>query len=115
METKRDAIGAIKQMRAAAQNLDKQDRPGIEDPMKLFKINGDRGSLVAGWPTGLTERKREVIRLVGQGLSNKDIAYRLSISDSTVRHHLTSIFGKVGVSNRQKLLVYSHHVRSAPD
>jgi len=48
---------------------------------------------------------------VGQGLSNKDIAYKLSISDSTVRHHMTSIFDKVGVPNRQKLLVYSHHVR----
>ncbi len=94
---------------------DERDRAGIEDPMKFFKINADRGSLAAGWPNGLTEREREVIRLVGQGLPNKDVAYRLSISDSTVRHHLTSIFDKVGVSNRQKLLVYAHHVRSAPE
>ena len=43
------------------------------------------------WPDALTEREREIIRLVGQGLSNKDIAYKLSISDSTVRHHMTSI------------------------
>ena len=54
------------------------------------------------WPDALTEREREIIRLVGQGLSNKDIAYKLSISDSTVRHHMTSIFDKVGVPNRQK-------------
>lgn len=67
------------------------------------------------WPDALTGREREVIGLVRQGLSNKDIAYRLSISDSTVRHHLTSIFDKVGVPNRQKLLVHAHHVRSAPD
>ena len=63
------------------------------------------------WPEALTEREREVIRLVKQGLSNKDIAYKLSISDSTVRHHMTSIFDKVGVPNRQKLLIHAHHVR----
>lgn len=62
------------------------------------------------WPEELTEREREIVALVGQGLSNKDIAYQLSISDSTVRHHLTSIFGKVGVRSRQKLLVHTHHV-----
>lgn len=49
------------------------------------------------WPEALTDREREIIQLVGQGLSNKDIAYQLSISDSTVRHHLTSIFDKIGV------------------
>lgn len=62
------------------------------------------------WPDELTEREREIVALVGQGLSNKDIAYQLSISDSTVRHHLTSIFGKVGVTSRQKLLIHTHHV-----
>jgi len=67
-----------------------------------------------GWPEALTEREREIIRLVGQGLSNKDIAYKLSISDSTVRHHMTSIFEKVGVPNRQKLLVHAHHFRATP-
>ena len=66
------------------------------------------------WPDGLTERQREIIKLVGQGLSNKDIADRLCISDSTVRHHLTSIFDKVGVPNRQKLLIHTHHFRASP-
>ena len=66
------------------------------------------------WPEALTEREREIIRLVKQGLSNKDIAYKLSISDSTVRHHMTSIFDKVGVPNRQKLLIHAHHVRVTP-
>ncbi|NGZ08313.1 MAG: response regulator transcription factor [Nitrospira sp. LK70] len=63
------------------------------------------------WPDALTAREREIIRLVEQGLSNKDIAYELSISDSTVRHHMTSIFDKVGVSNRQKLLLHAHRSR----
>ncbi|MGZ8374435.1 MAG: helix-turn-helix domain-containing protein [Nitrospira sp.] len=46
--------------------------------------------------------------------SNKDIAYQLSISDSTVRYHLTNIFDKVGVPNRQNLLIHTHHVYSTP-
>ncbi len=80
-------------------------------PRDVFKIpTPEMRSAV--WPDALAEREREVIGLVRQGLSNKDIAYRLSISDSTVRHHLTSIFDKVGVPNRQKLLVHAHQIRS---
>lgn len=60
------------------------------------------------WPSALTEREREVIVLIGQGLSNKDIADRLCISGITVRHHLTSIFDKLGVTSRQKLLIRAH-------
>lgn len=60
----------------------------------------------------LTEREREVIRLVSLGLSNKEIADKLSIADSTVRHHLTNIFDKLGVPNRHKLLLQSQHVHS---
>jgi DNA-binding NarL/FixJ family response regulator len=58
----------------------------------------------------LTERERTVIALIGEGLSNRDISDRLSISDITVRHHLTRIFGKLGVANRQKLLIIAHHL-----
>ncbi len=64
------------------------------------------------WPDDVTEREHEVIRLIGQGLSNKEIAFRLSIARSTVRHHLTNIFEKVGVSNRQKLLIHTHQFRA---
>lgn len=60
--------------------------------------------------SSLTGREREIIALVGQALSNKDIAERLCISSITVRHHLTSIFGKFAVNNRQQLLLraYEH-------
>ena len=74
----------------------------------------DSAAQTPAWPDALTEREREVIGLVGRGLSNKEIANQLSISDSTVRHHLTSIFDKVGVPNRQKLLVHTHQFRSTP-
>jgi DNA-binding NarL/FixJ family response regulator len=60
------------------------------------------------WSDGLTEREGEVVRLISEGLSNKDIADRLCISSITVRHHLTNIFDKLGVTNRQKLLLRAH-------
>ena len=80
----------------------------------IFTKKGDSEAQPPVWPEALTEREREIIGLVGHGLSNKDIAYKLSISDSTVRHHLTSIFDKVGVPNRQKFMIHQHQFRSAP-
>lgn len=84
------------------------------DLWATFRQDVDHKMQPSVWFDGLTERKREIIRLVGQGLSNKDIADRLCISDSTVRYHLTSIFDRIGVPNRQKLLIHTHHFRSSP-
>jgi DNA-binding NarL/FixJ family response regulator len=55
----------------------------------------------------LTNREREVIALIGEGIKNKEIADRLFISETTVRHHLTSIFDKLGVADRVALLIYA--------
>jgi DNA-binding NarL/FixJ family response regulator len=56
----------------------------------------------------LTAREREVIGLVGEGLKNQAIAQRLYISEATVRHHLTSIFAKLGVADRFELALYAY-------
>jgi two-component system nitrate/nitrite response regulator NarL len=56
----------------------------------------------------LSEREKEVVRLIGKGLKNKRISTELCISETTVRHHLTSIYNKLGVSDRLELLVYAH-------
>jgi DNA-binding NarL/FixJ family response regulator len=61
-----------------------------------------------GKEAGLTDRERHIVRLVVEGLSNKEIAARLHLADTTVRHHLTKIFDKLGVSNRQNLLIHAH-------
>ena len=55
---------------------------------------------------GLTERQREVAEMVGQGASNKQIARALDISDRTVKAHLTSIFEKLGISDRLHLALH---------
>jgi two-component system nitrate/nitrite response regulator NarL len=56
----------------------------------------------------LTKRERDVIRLIGEGLKNKDIAARLFISETTVHHHLTAIFGKLDVVDRVGLIIYAY-------
>ncbi len=56
----------------------------------------------------LTKREREIILLVSEGLRNRQVAERLFISETTVRHHLTSIFSKLGVSDRLDLVVYAY-------
>lgn len=56
----------------------------------------------------LTEREREVIALICEGLQNKTIGQRMFISETTVRHHLTSIFNKLGVENRLELVIYAY-------
>jgi two-component system, NarL family, nitrate/nitrite response regulator NarL len=56
----------------------------------------------------LTERERQIVGLVCEGMKNKQIAERLFISDTTVRHHLTSIFSKLDVTDRLELLIYSY-------
>jgi len=48
----------------------------------------------------LTTREHDVLVLVADGLPNRDIAHALSISEHTVKFHLASIFGKLGVSTR---------------
>jgi two-component system, NarL family, nitrate/nitrite response regulator NarL len=60
-------------------------------------------------PVGsLTHREREIVQLVGEALHNRQIAQRLFISEITVRHHLTSIFGKLGVASRLQLAHYAY-------
>lgn len=55
----------------------------------------------------LTERELDVINLIALGLKNKPIGDKLCISETTVRHHLTAVFGKLGVGSRLELIIYS--------
>lgn len=55
----------------------------------------------------LSQREREVITLISQGLKNRAIGEALFISETTVRHHLTAIFEKLGVSSRLELIIYA--------
>jgi two-component system, NarL family, nitrate/nitrite response regulator NarL len=66
-------------------------------------------------PYGLTDREREIVRAIGAGRCNKEIAQRLDISLQTVKHHLTSIFAKTGVTSRLELAIFAAQHRIADD
>ncbi len=56
----------------------------------------------------LNEREKQIINLIGQGYKNKKISIQLGLSESTVRHYLTSIYSKLGVSDRLELLIFAN-------
>jgi DNA-binding NarL/FixJ family response regulator len=75
-------------------------------------ISGGTGSAPSAklpliYPDGLTAREVEVLRLVAQGLTNEQVAEQLVISPRTVNTHLTSIYGKIGVSTRSAATRYA--------
>jgi DNA-binding CsgD family transcriptional regulator len=63
---------------------------------------GERRRPASGWAS-LTPTEREVVRLVSEGLGNKDIATRLFVSPRTVQAHLTHVYGKLGLTSRVQL------------
>ena len=59
------------------------------------------------YPDDLTAREGEVLRLVAQGMTNQQVAEQLIISPRTVNTHLTSIYGKIGVTSRSAATRYA--------
>ena len=65
------------------------------------------------WRSQLTDRELQVAELIGRGMSNKLVARQLNITERTVKAHLTSIFGKLAISDRLRLaLLVSGHESS---
>jgi len=71
-----------------------RDLSGPQKPTSLNKFN-------------LTARQLEIVSAVVAGLTNRDIATKLKISEDTVKHHLTQIFSKTGTSNRLELALFA--------
>lgn len=57
--------------------------------------------------TDISQREREVLELVAQGLANKQVGRRLGISERTVKAHLTSVFQRIGVSDRVQAAIWA--------
>jgi DNA-binding NarL/FixJ family response regulator len=63
----------------------------------------------------LTAREREVLVLLGRGLSNKEIASELGIADCTVRTHVSNVLGKLGLASRTQAALYAIEHGIAPE
>ena len=69
--------------------------------------------MLAGSPSpkerfdGMTRREIEILKLLAGGLANKQIAYRLQISEKTVRNHISHIYEKLGIYDRTQAVLYA--------
>jgi DNA-binding NarL/FixJ family response regulator len=75
------------------------------DPKAARALLSSRAATGAAPP--LSEREREVLAMVAEGLPNKVIAQRLSISEKTVKAHLTSVFRQIGVTDRTQAALWA--------
>jgi DNA-binding NarL/FixJ family response regulator len=73
-----------------------------------------RRSIGGTGTTALTPREIEIVRLVAQGLRNKELANRLSITEGTVKIHLHNIYDKLGVDGRLELVLCAQQRRLVP-
>ncbi|GIE04658.1 LuxR family transcriptional regulator [Paractinoplanes durhamensis] len=85
-----DRLGAVPAARRLRARMRDQGLPVPRGPRPA----------TAADPTGLTGRQREVLALLAEGLSNADIAARLTLSAKTVDHHVSAVLTKLGVPNR---------------
>ena len=86
-------------------------RDTLADIVDALTSPTDSEPVVARPNLRLTPREQEILELLVQGEANKRIARRLSVSEDTVKHHITSIFDKGGVSNRLELVLFAIHHR----
>ena len=93
-----DELDALRRRLAADSNLVIVDRAELAEAVISLPSARERSDepLVES----LTTREHDVLALVADGLSNREVAHELSISEHTVKFHLASIFGKLGVSTR---------------
>lgn len=86
---------------------------------KLFEENNEytNGGQTDSSGDLLTKRELEVVTLIGVGMNNKQIAKKLFISETTVRHHLSSIYSKLNVNDRLGLVIhaYQNGILQVPD
>ncbi len=67
----------------------------------------EKNAFSSNFDDDLTRREIEVLKLLAEGLFNKEIAYTLDISEKTVKNHVSNIFKKINVSDRTQAAVYA--------
>jgi DNA-binding NarL/FixJ family response regulator len=97
-----DLLRAIRTVAAGGALLD----PGVTRAVtrKLVELNRQARQAEG---EALSDREREVLQLVAQGLTNKEIAYQLNISEKTARNHISHILEKLNLSRRAEAAAYA--------
>ena len=98
-------LKAIRKVYAGEVWIDRSMMGSVLDDVRTERQQGTNTE--ATKIASLTPREREVVALVSEGLKNKLIGERLYISETTVTHHLSSVFSKLEVSDRLELIIYA--------
>ena len=86
---------------------DMKMHPSLERALELQENLGSPKGETVSYPDGLSQREVEVLRLIAQGKSNRQIADELFLSPSTIAHNVTSILTKTGLANRTEAATYA--------
>ncbi|WP_156758507.1 response regulator [Actinokineospora pegani] len=93
-----DLVNAVREVAAGRSLLDPVTTSRVLDRM--------RRSAEADELAGLTERERAVLELIGEGLSNREIAERLFLAEKTVKNYVTSVLSKLGMQRRTQAVAW---------
>jgi DNA-binding NarL/FixJ family response regulator len=85
------------------------DRQGVADLVAVLQQARKEADVkgTSQRPFRLTRREHEVVTAIVAGLTNRDIAAQLGVTEDTVKHHVTNVFDKLGVSNRLELAMFA--------
>ncbi len=84
----------------------------IEEVMNALTMSFPVRALSANGDELLTHRQKQLVALVAEGLSNREISERLGLSEHTVKNYLFRVFDKLGVSSRAELIIHTLHQRN---
>jgi DNA-binding NarL/FixJ family response regulator len=96
-----ELVAAIKAVAAGGSYL------GAQVAAELFNRIGNENESTGDLPEPLTERELEVLKLLGQGMGNREIAERLTVSEKTVKTHVANILQKLQVNSRTQAALYA--------
>jgi two-component system nitrate/nitrite response regulator NarL len=99
-------FNSIRCVAAGGYWIDREEVKDLADSLRLLQARRRRSN-----PFGVTPRELEIIKAVVSGATNKEIGQTFSISENTVKRHLSHIFNKLGASNRVELALFAAHHR----
>ncbi|MFH8384689.1 response regulator [Kitasatospora sp. NPDC018058] len=102
-----DLVTAIRTVAAGQSMLD----PGVTGRV-MARLRRDHAPLEPGLPE-LTEREREILALVGEGLTNRQIGERLYLAEKTVKNHISRLLAKLGVERRVQAALIANRTLTA--
>ncbi|MFH0942503.1 MAG: response regulator transcription factor [Chloroflexota bacterium] len=107
-----DIISMVRRIRRGERPINEivLDRPHVaEKVLKQFQDISLLGRAMETLATPLTPRELEILSYVAQGYMNKQVAYKLSISEQTIKNHITSILRKLDANDRTQAVVMAMH------